>query len=467
MKKILFLFTSLSISVVLYSQQSTNYFIFQGVGSTLGPIHDVLDNPMGMEQPPSYGALYVLANKLSTTQQQYVKNNQPDPLTTPGSNNVIIGHSQGGLRALAWAGFCAQSNGKYPVPNTVITVSGINNGFVALIQGIGNLENEISEDIVTIVNGINYTYNIGATNNLNSAQKAALQQLMTNNPISSLINSPSIPDMEPWSTFIQDYICGPTKPFNAPPPFHLDTISRGGLPGLVVTTTNNLYPQIPSKVKIGQIVGTDNSFLDIASQCIPSQQVPTDPLSLRQLVFVARGAANISGIGWACAELYYSQLANVAWWYAWINSSDYNNDIAQENYCANASTIEENFSNFLTNIDSEWAQLIGSPQSDGFIPTCDTGIPLSLIGGQSINPAVPNGIYVLPPYDTNYTIAGGIIGAYNPPINHITEGRDNEIWGPLPGPINTAAFNGGSIETGGIIQQMLGLSQQTKITIVQ
>ena len=443
-----------------------NYFIFQGVGSSIGT-SKVLDTPMGTDRGDQ---LYLLANG----ETQY----PCTALTTPGANNVIIGHSQGGLRALAWTGFCAQSNGQYPVPSTVITVSGPNLGDSTLLQGVGTLKNGINNIQQIVVNGIKNASNINIPQYLGSVDPNWLSSILSGfNYFTSFSNDPSttsLGDMTPGSAFIKNYIGGASV--------SLTTKIVDGIP-VIISITITPTPKIPASVNIGQIVGTDKDLLDFASsEAPPGLPIPTDPASLHQMVSLAASAAGASEAGWEAAEAWEKIVEGVDYVFSGINPDPYNEAVSlywSDNASANA---EASFYDLLANYQTYWDGLIGSSESDGFIAESDTGVQLQYIGGQSINPQVyPNGIYTVPPKDTAYpqTVHDGILTlSYYPSINHNTIARDNTVWGTqTPGALNPANsynqyigadnFIHANIYTGGVLQQMLGLTTAIQPIVVQ
>jgi hypothetical protein len=451
MKKLNFILLMLLGMASLSYAQGPNYFMFQGVGSQLGTYQQqVIDLPMGTE--PYIGQLWLLAN------DPEIKTNYP-LLTTPGANNVIIGHSQGGIRALAWAGYCAQDSTKGPLPSAVITISGLNLGDSTLAQGTGTILNNLNNIYTIVTNGLERATNIGLTQYLNSVDQNWLSQIITGyDYLTGLVsgNTQTINDMTPGSVFIRSFIGGSNITFTW---YLLD----GWIP-IIIAVNVTPAPQIPPSVKIGQIVGADPDPIDMASERMPALSIPTDPQSLKNIVNLGCLATAISTAAWDATEGADEAAEAAAWFIAWIDPGPYDQARAAAEADAENAATESNLNYLLGNYQSYWNSIIGSSASDGLLAQTDTGVSLSLIGGQAIYPA-SNGIFILPPTNTAYWLPSGLGGIYNPPINHLSEAFDNTVWGSqtsgVYNPHNNLLGSGttSSIYQGGILQQMLNLTQ--------
>jgi hypothetical protein len=348
-------------------------------------------------------------------------------LKNPVNPLKIVGQSQGGLRALAYAGYLNNA-GRSNEIESIVTIGGPDNGFSPLLQGSAVLKSKLDSSADVINGGMQSVLNLdihpkGTDEVLQNGGVSELcKTLGIKDPdltkfIDNLSNTgTSYPDMRPASYFIQRNI------YEAPQPVFKWVrayVNMGWWGGYVYyPVVERIIPgkwKLPAGKKYGFIVGTDSNIIAAAD---------------------AKGTLNVplGNSGWSLkpsgvADLYATatNLASSAWWVIQCaNEADaarlyFVSGIYPGHYrdaCQRAADARawkdkaSNASAWVNNTEANFSTILGTAvhENDSFIPIRDQYIDVAQFGGVYIDDGLNKGKFS---------------GAYN----HLTETDHPDIWG--------------------------------------
>jgi hypothetical protein len=334
-----------------------------------------------------YNAIQNAKNLDGKEKTQYKYQNMYDSentITKPTDPYTIIGYSQGGLRALAYAGYLKQNNSaEYNNLNGVITISGIDRGLKAMapnggVGSIGVLRSSMMNIANTVWGGFRSSImaniflqygGLDLPRNIDGTVEFVLSLFPNESPwayIKPAIINPTDPnlkevaDMAPQSNFIKNYIMN-TESYQVRT--QVDTknslqITWKGIfpiikivstPVYAYATVYNDVLKFDNTLPVGYIVGLNNNTIGMGEKSAETW---------------ARAAIYTAATGFAT-----SSLIHVGWSVGilglFTGSPGYAVDAAK------ASTT-------LFNIDDTLNDLKGSPQNDGLVAAESQYYPKSL-----------------------------------------------------------------------------------------
>jgi|GEM_PF-1715814 len=369
-------------------------------------------------------------NTASVAMEQQLK----DAYTLFGNyqQQVVIGQSQGGFRALGYANYLKEK-GEADKLKAVISIGAPARGFTPLIKGKMDLAYRIDEKIRASINGINSVFSVfGITNpmgaypwlfGLNTGLQALYQFIapffingfyyndwvspssvkMMSNILGGVVSDGVMEDFKPGSEYIRNRIA----PTYIPAQGHYVKVKIGRI--LWFDTYKTIWvmdkaPQtvykMPPNLQVGFIVG-QGSVKDMVLE-----SVKDDALKYTLVNAVFTGMPPLMGIS---AELNLilagvalsSALACPFNFWAWGAVAYYS---VQSIFAFNAFFIWGDFNNVFNR------DILLTDSSDGFIPyAAQKWDPVTELGCQNISPTGES--YVV--YD----------------VNHYTELEDDRIWG--------------------------------------
>ncbi len=337
-----------------------------------------------------------------------------DAKLSGGTKLNIVGHSQGGLRALAYASY-QQQHGRLPdnIAN-VISIGGPTTGFSPLAQGVQVLQTKL-DDASTTING-----GMQAVMNLSLVPKGTFE-ILQNGGVSGLLqtlglNNSSLPallaavddvkqsykDMKPDSDFLTKYIVKNTYEW---------LVFRTPLGRIISVKLFKIRSdwKLPKPVKYGFIVGTSSDILKTADDLnlkVPIAGMTVAPSKVASYYVKATGLASAA---WDAIHTSYDIEASLLnpWMYPGhrrdarklANNASAWRDKAKQGY------------DWVSNCESNFSSILGTAvnENDSFIPTRDQYIDVAEFGGS---------------YIQNET-KGRFAGAYN----HLSETTHPDIWG--------------------------------------
>lgn len=341
----------------------------------------------------------------------------------------LVGHSQGGLRAISYAGYL-KNNGRAANMDTVISIGGPVLGFSPLVQGVGVLKNKVDRAVDTLNNGWQ------AVINLNDKPKGT-DEVLSNGGIEGLLaafqlkdsgfvnglddfievakhpEGTSIPDMIPGSNFMKNNVMEQKITW---------TWVRRGWFCYPVGKVEKIW-KLPAETKYGFVVGQDSDPLKLADEMLDgglevykdnNWTIKTSTKNLKDLYCLATG---VSSCAWYGIEVYNNVLKACAW-FKWWDRSDYRR---YKRYANNAREWR-----FKANDGKDWAKNYEAR----FAALLGTGVK----GHDCFIPARDQYIDVQREFGGNYVdkISQGKFTGTSATFNHLNEEYHEEIWGSGP-----------------------------------
>lgn len=347
-------------------------------------------------------------------QLDYLKNH-PNMQT---QNGVIVGHSQGGLRAVALSGYIKRNSISNTKLNTIITIGAPVQGFSPLLKGVGGLRNEVRGAANTLTNAINIAAGkVGMNPNLSvdsileaSGLKGGMMGLVTDQNNNG--EGTSIPDMHPNSAFIRNNI------------YSVDIkvkvvkvqVGRGQFKPIFIVEKKEKF-QLPTDVKYGFIVGKNSDVLELAHD----MGVLKDKLSFNVGGFkfsVHPKTANnwlVTGLSLASTAYALDEASHRFWqnihWLKFWDHRDYRREKALGDHCARKKREIDAGKNWAKNYEANFSKILGTKvgENDSFIPVKDQSIDVNKFGGITVDNK------------------NGRFESAN--LHHVNEATSREVWG--------------------------------------
>jgi hypothetical protein len=368
-------------------------------------------------------------NTASVAMEQQLK----DAYTLFGNyqQQVVIGHSQGGFRALGYANYLKEK-GEADKLKAVISIGAPARGFTPLIKGKDDLSRRIDDKVKATINGINSCFSVfGVVNAVSAwpflgALNTTLQGLyqfvfpfflngfkyndwaspssvkMMMNVLGDVVSNDVMRDFTPGSDYIRNRIA----PTYIPAQGHYVKIKVGKILWFDIYKTiwvmdkpAQMEYKMPPNLNVGFVVGEGN-VKDMVLESIKNNESMYNLVNaffsgMPPLMAIS-AELNIA----LAAVALSSALACPINWGAWAAVGYYS---VQTSYALNALFIWTDFNNVFNR------DILLTNSSDGFIPyAAQKWDPVTELGCKSIS---DKGSYVV--YD----------------VNHYTELEDDRIWG--------------------------------------
>jgi len=324
------------------------------------------------------------------------------------NNMILIGHSLGGLKALAYASYVSQLGEPNRVKG-VITMGSPLKGFTALARGREGLNRQMDDWVKKIADAVDAAFlnlrpllpgiaeGLGGIGGAVAGYKFSTEfRDKVNAKIDLYVNDATIPQLTPGSEFLKKYIEAKVVKtlygdwYLVPRWIASSMANDKTLQGKILIDWNyrdykccQVYippvqvrePRINKNIYVGMIVGQNNDLYQSMSDS-EAEKTEKDIRDLENGLKTARNAASVLKYVFCLDPCYFSL-------YQWI-----------ENKCSEAVWVLENF-----NTDT-WGTLLGGRKNDFLITEDSQQRDLSQIGGKPINfddlsiynPADRNGI---------------------------------------------------------------------------
>ena len=338
-----------------------------------------------------------------------------DEATKAGLNKnyVVVGHSQGGPRALAYATMLKkQKPEEFSKLSAVITVSGVDRGIKALEGGFGPLKTKLSDDVSIVVRGIGgavTAFDVSGLKSLlldqftgggfinlllNATGKSTVDAVVSalaflfddlnfnfnyilrgwNNESYNRIEQ--LYDMMPRSDFITNKVCETTTSYKRVPngteKQYYWTYKKVGFLKIYYLTSKNVpvyktvavtknTAKFDSDLPVGYIVGTDSDTFGLLNDFDSNGNLDTT----RQKV--VHGVCTGAGVAFALADA--ANVVESVICFATINIVGGANHVSAAVNCGKASS-------YFFNIDSELNDIKGSSENDGLVAVESQYVPL-------------------------------------------------------------------------------------------
>lgn len=390
--KCLMLFILVNISLIV---SANDLLFFEGIGGEMGEDRDSFEMPMGEQLD------FVIKHEDMGTKDV-----------------VIVAHSQGGLRAVALAGYLQRNDINSIKLDTIITIGAPVKGFSPLLKGVGGLRNEIRGAADLLVNGMNIAAGkVGLDPRL--SVDSVLTAIGLDNGLMDLIidqnndaENTSIPEMHPNSKFIRDNVYSvDTKIKVAKVQF-----SRGQYKPLYIVEKKENY-KLPKNINYGFIVGSDSDILDLAGEVDIVKEKLTVDLGFYKFTIHPKTANNllIRGLSTAAGAYSLDEASHRFWqnihWFKFWDHRDYRREKALGDHCARKKNELNRAANWARNYEANCSKILGTEVggNDCFIPVKDQSIDFNKINGNAVDKL--NGRFE------------------SPNLNHLNEMYSQEIWG--------------------------------------
>jgi len=424
MKKIIITLLILIQICGLVSGQQTELKFFKG-------LEEKIDNTNATDKPLNEQVLYV-ADKLRNE-----------------SDMAIIGHSQGGLRAIGYAGYLNRNNQADKL-KAVVSIGGPVRGHSTLYKGASVIKRQVDKAASTLAAGWNSIEampvgpDMGKMDENNGLQGLyKMFGVKSSSPYATIFNDisdrdKSIHDMHPDSDFMKTYTGTTAKTTVIWKKIRLLFGHTIRIPIIKRTVEQNL----PANVRYGFVIGKNSDVLELA---------------LDQFGTVCNGwltpknAKNIYKLGLGVAECYWEiKEARHAvsrdfykpggWYKFWANKRKYESHRRQAIKSRNYKVKADKAHSWVADYENEFAKLLGTKVNghDCLVPSADQYIDVKKeFGGEYIN--IRDKGY----YDGNDEY-----------FHHYEEKYHPDIWGvdTDPGDGKKPGIDSGLIGRGGILE---------------
>lgn len=332
-------------------------------------------------------------------------------------NGVIIGHSQGGLRAVALSGYLNKHPKEDLKLNSVITIGSPVRGFSPITNGVAPLRTELNKAIKIITDALELTadkVNIDVPLEDDVLQSTGLEgalfDLITGHGDGT---GTSIPDMKPNSQFIRDNIMKTSMKFKAV------RLKIFGKTMILQQPYINIDYKLSKKTKYGFIIGKQSDIRKLMASTDQYKDVFTYPV----------GEIGSYKFNYTLDPKYITSAFNLA---AYTAMNMYGSEAATNETLARISifdpygrrihkkkakkcrdkqdTIRKGKS-WVYNLEENYSKLLGTEpgNNDCFIPSEDQYIDVTKFGGKTID---------------------GLKGKYESKyLHHLNEMNSYEVWG--------------------------------------
>lgn len=434
MKKYYLLLIALSIAVMTFGQETDPRLkMFKGIGTPFAGKENSLFVPMNDQMVYAYNAL---------------KN-------TAGLK--LVGHSQGGLRAVGLAGYMKnKGEGKENNIDTVISIGSLVLGFSPLAQGTYVLKNKIDDAADTLRKGwfaatslssheqppdVNDVKNGGGVEGLIDAFGIDASGIKDMVSAATTPGNNSVSDMHPGSIFIWDDIYGPDykmEPFTYTIPGFFGTPPQTFTVYIAWPLSSSKW-RLPSNPKYGFVVGEDSDVLRMAKQHIRPDAFYKDPHLLKSAYVSAVYGAELA---WWVVEGREGTLRALAALKFW-DQTDFNHHDGRWKRAIDLKHAARWGHEWANQYMTKFSEILGtaSPSASGskyghdsFIPVKDQYIDVAAFGGKYVDEV------------TKGKFTGTGVG-----FNHYNETVDPAIWGTGSG----AGLDKATVERSGILHKWL------------
>ncbi len=329
-------------------------------------------------------------------------------------NYVVVGHSQGGPRALAYATMLKeQKPEEFSKLSAVITVSGVDRGIKALEGGFGPLKSKLSDDVSIVVKGVGGALTAFDVTGLkttfaNQITGGGFINFLLNNTESSTVDAvvsaiallfddfnfnfnyilrgwnnesydriEQLYDMMPRSDFITNKVCKTITSYKKVPngteKKYYWTYKKVGFLKIYYLTSKNVpvyktvavttnTAKFDSDLPVGYIVGTDSDTFGLINKDFDSDgNLNTTPQK------VAHGVCTGAGVVFALADA--ANIVESVICFSTINVVGGATHVSAAVNCGKASS-------YFFNIDSELNDIKGSSENDGLVAVESQYVPL-------------------------------------------------------------------------------------------
>lgn len=337
-------------------------------------------------------------------------------LKNPAKPSKIVGHSQGGLRSLAYAGLLNQA-GRAAEIESIVSCGGPLWGYSPLSRGADVIKADIDDAINTLAGGLASVLEIVG----NSAEAQALVNVGGIDGVGKMLGlkdfnvtqlleglndtNTSFPDMRPQSDFIKRNIFDES---------HLawkKDMQIFSYNGYTVYTYTPYWTRdrwhLPTNVKYGFVVGNDSDQIDAI---IDSGKFPYR-VSAWFIYNAYKVATLLAEPAWQSQHAYWETEATRRYWLSALTSKSYRDAKNKADAALRWAEKAHAGHGWLNNYEANFAKILGTNvrENDSFIPTRDQYIDVAIFGGKYI-------------YEET---KGKFEGAYN----HLTEATHPDIWG--------------------------------------
>lgn len=417
-----------SIKLLIILLLTTNIIVgndlrfFEGIGGKFGyNEQDSIEVPMGHQEG---GQLNFVLNHDSMTTQ----------------DAVIIAHSQGGLRAMALAGYLERTGNSNTKIDTIITIGSPINGYSPLVNGVAPLRSDLSSAVNTIVQALNRAADLVDVDTTLEDDVLASLGVGEGGLIDIVAGNgegegTSIPDMKPGSSFIVSNIRGLVVSWRTVKTFF----------GTYRYPILSIEYKLPKDTNYGFIVGKQSDILELMGDT--PEYYDTFGYSLGffgdyqlnpNVIKYAYTAATEAAHGLYEAEaIRQDTLGFIAGLNPFTQDAARNHRQNAADARTNAATCKAG-ANWVYNHETNYSKLLGTVEgeNDCFIPTKDQYMDVAQIGGNPVD---------------------GVKGLYDSDnLHHLNEMDSREIWGG-------GSLHDAEVGTSGVISDWLnyqGISQR-------
>lgn len=376
------------------------------------------------------------------TQSQYVPMEQQvqyvnSVIGNPGQPVNIVGHSQGGLRALGYAGLLNQTGRAGNIKN-IVSIGGPVRGFSPLAKGAAVLKDDIDKAANKISGGLQAVDKLGVDIDGLSKIRAngGLAGLLTAFSVDGTLftelvqnadnSSMSFRDMKPGSAFIQKNVVSNTIEYRNVETVVPSLFKKKRIITVRIPTSVTKYA-LPANVSYGFIVGNNSDVLEMAEDYgatgyyIGNTRWQIPPTSMDGYYCLA---TSIAAQLWKAKEVLAH--ADYLRYKAGLFYPGHAKDALKKEKDAAAWEKKANAGyDWVYHYEKNIATILGTGVNgnDSFIPCGDQYIDVAAFGGRYIDRETK--------------------GKFEGKYNHLTETNHTDIWGSGGGlDINTIGYNG-------------------------